>query len=672
MWQAGVSLNKKPIYIAYANLNIEHVTTHHVGLFHLEKKKSKSGPIAERFVGMYHPDNPNQDFRFPDHLSTKAVYGKASSAMVLQLVPDASEVGYTLQWQTFTGTIPANALVINTTQDGRAMYAARAAITSKGVVMTGQPSITNTTPTAVGTFIRNIPNGTETGQNSGEVYIPFKSTYSQPETFQLLVATPQHPVVPNPVEPPTTQLRSVFVGASFAAYYSKNYNKYAAAANLTSPRFFASAMESTFSPACTEIFPWKSDDPDSYMNLGYVGIGGPTGNSNQIVVGFRGTIGRVEDWANNFLAAPYALQVDGRTLNVHTGFYFAMLSLYNEVRGAIEDLLAQGEHHTIYLAGHSKGGAMANLAALLLAQDFPGMQFQVMTFGAPRAGDRHFANLYELTIPYSFAWISESDPVPMVPLSGETVTGLGYLWNALGGKWAAVGQLKASAGSTVPALQASKLNFGEQLLLRLIDNTCFAEDAESKVLNFQATAADVANFSQLADSLFDIKASGKTPQKKIQSVMQQAETLLAGKDFAMEFFYAIPGVAFVTEPPAEFENERAQAVTLLALAILFRYVPGLLPLFESSTGMLSKPCQSFVSSMEELNKALAKFESAFGTTVKTSYEQCGTVQFVAGLGSDAQVFTSVSDLVFIAELIETISDSEQGIFDPHSAYKSWL
>lgn len=99
-----------------------------------------------------------------------------------------------------------------------------------------------------------------------------------------------------------------------------------------------------------------------------------------VVLAFRGTHGLM-DWLGNFAAVPaWAWPLR------HAGFHWR----WRGVRQAVLRWLAGTEQQlgrkpTVYLGGHSLGGAMATLAAL----DLSGLGYpvaRVVTLGAPRAG----------------------------------------------------------------------------------------------------------------------------------------------------------------------------------------------------------------------------------------------------------------------------------------------
>ena len=135
-----------------------------------------------------------------------------------------------------------------------------------------------------------------------------------------------------------------------------------------------------------------------------------------IVVCFRGTIAfddethtaeeRFLDWKQDFEAplCEWLLSAD-----CHKGFAAAVDSL--DFLGLLP------REHPVIFCGHSKGGAMAHLAALKLWSK-TGRGSTVTTFGAPRAGGRSFAQIFGRAPIDCRRYEGCGDVVPLVPFSG--------------------------------------------------------------------------------------------------------------------------------------------------------------------------------------------------------------------------------------------------------------
>jgi hypothetical protein len=136
------------------------------------------------------------------------------------------------------------------------------------------------------------------------------------------------------------------------------------------------------------------------------------------------------DWANSGaleLRTDFpvgALRLPGA---VHAGFADSAASLWGEagggVRAAIDRLLAAGAPHRLYFSGHSKGGAVANLAAYCARRTWD-VPVKVLTVGAPRPGNRGFAEAYRSAGIACLRYEVANDPVPGIlkqgPVRGRT------------------------------------------------------------------------------------------------------------------------------------------------------------------------------------------------------------------------------------------------------------
>jgi hypothetical protein len=166
-----------------------------------------------------------------------------------------------------------------------------------------------------------------------------------------------------------------------------------------------------------------TDTQDGNRDAGYVWLSG-----NELLVAFRGTLPyssgdqqnsqemlSIEDWINDANARPAA---DPDLGSVHGGFEAAFQAVWPGLMQQIKAWQAAGKlgaAPVVYVTGHSKGGALAMLAAVKLkAAKLP--VTEVVTFGAPRVGGADFAAKYAGID--GIRYEDEDDLVPHVPLNG--------------------------------------------------------------------------------------------------------------------------------------------------------------------------------------------------------------------------------------------------------------
>src|SRR4051794_1864922 len=123
------------------------------------------------------------------------------------------------------------------------------------------------------------------------------------------------------------------------------------------------------------------------------------------VVAFRGTV-TIEDW----LVDGQARQVNDPHYPglVHRGFRDALESVWPAIRQLIPVPLAE---RTVWVSGHSLGGALVSLAAGRLEADGVPVA-AAYTYGSPRVGDPAFYNGY---VPPNYRFVNNNDIVPHVP-----------------------------------------------------------------------------------------------------------------------------------------------------------------------------------------------------------------------------------------------------------------
>src|SRR5712692_2678247 len=142
-------------------------------------------------------------------------------------------------------------------------------------------------------------------------------------------------------------------------------------------------------------------------------------NADGVIVAFRGTLPprnpdhrqTLLDWINDFHAE--LITADNLPGKVHEGFWRSLQSLWLQLVPEVKKQMIGGK--PLYITGHSKGGGMANLAAMQLAvQDR--INATVCTFAGPHPGNEAFAAAYNQAIAstrYEYA----DDMVPHVPPS---------------------------------------------------------------------------------------------------------------------------------------------------------------------------------------------------------------------------------------------------------------
>jgi hypothetical protein len=136
------------------------------------------------------------------------------------------------------------------------------------------------------------------------------------------------------------------------------------------------------------------------------------------VLAFRGTrIDTVRGFVLDALVDADATLTEWDIGRVHTGI--------RNMLGGLQPIIQDFEKlpGTLYITGHSLGGALAILAAYRLRHKEP----ITYTFGAPFAGDNTFARAFDKMILHCV--VMRRDPVPYLPPRGEGF--FGAVWNIL-------------------------------------------------------------------------------------------------------------------------------------------------------------------------------------------------------------------------------------------------
>jgi triacylglycerol lipase len=179
----------------------------------------------------------------------------------------------------------------------------------------------------------------------------------------------------------------------------------AAVAYEAPPVCQAWAAKQGFSPGTFEFF-------DVHDTQGFV-----VQDDATVVVAFRGTQPKQPvDWMSDgrVIHSPWAHTVG----KVHKGFYEALNIAWNDSQVLPRRLVNRG-NRTVWITGHSLGGALAELCAARAFFDprITSIPIQgVYTFGQPRVGDETFASLLHGKLGVqTYRFVNDRDIVPRVP-----------------------------------------------------------------------------------------------------------------------------------------------------------------------------------------------------------------------------------------------------------------
>jgi triacylglycerol lipase len=156
-------------------------------------------------------------------------------------------------------------------------------------------------------------------------------------------------------------------------------------------------------------------------------------NDQHIVVAFRGSEGPnsidgLKDWfmtnALNLLVqpdGPLAPEFLGTGVGArwHMGFVRAISDIWPTLSTELNAKLAAKER-TLWVTGHSLGGALALLASWLLLRNTINIH-QILTFGAPMVGNKVVAEAFDREFGGKlFRYVNAPDPVPLLPMMSVT------------------------------------------------------------------------------------------------------------------------------------------------------------------------------------------------------------------------------------------------------------
>lgn len=256
------------------------------------------------------------------------------------------------------------------------------------------------------------------------------------------------------------------------------------------------------------LYDWLPGVKADYRDAAYIAM-----YPKEVLVVFRGTktfnmtdAASLEDWINN---ANANLTTTSDLGNVHEGFNESLNNLWEGRSGmfrALDSLVKSPawDRRPIYVVGHSKGGAIADLAALKLSVNHI-KPVEVFTFAAARPGGATFKQKYDEASLRTMRFENQQDVVPHLPPTQVEVVMLEKLEKFKGkihvGDYRSVGELTYIA--TNDSLRHPKSEHDENVLgqERLATFDRFVQDHPSdEVL---AEVAEAHNIGASLDSAQD-------------------------------------------------------------------------------------------------------------------------------------------------------------------------
>ena len=129
------------------------------------------------------------------------------------------------------------------------------------------------------------------------------------------------------------------------------------------------------------------------------------------VLALRGT-DKGEDWlTNSFLVKVSCYLCDLNTAQVHAGFYLRAQQVLGLINGLLRRWPCRHPASGLVMAGHSLGGAVANLLTAIWPEEHLPIH-RLVTFGAPAVGDEVFLEALELKVLQQNHYILVGDLVP--------------------------------------------------------------------------------------------------------------------------------------------------------------------------------------------------------------------------------------------------------------------
>ena len=140
------------------------------------------------------------------------------------------------------------------------------------------------------------------------------------------------------------------------------------------------------------------------------------GDNKKIIISFRGTEGtKIDDWATDARIFKETWTDNNPLGEVHKGFYRALESVWDEITAELN--LLRTNNQSVWITGHSLGGALAVLAGATLSLQQPEKSVNgIYTFGQPRIANASFTKNYNNKLKnITFRFVNNNDVVTRVP-----------------------------------------------------------------------------------------------------------------------------------------------------------------------------------------------------------------------------------------------------------------
>lgn len=184
---------------------------------------------------------------------------------------------------------------------------------------------------------------------------------------------------------------------------------------------FQNGVAFTLPAPYTLVQIFNTDEPYEGQNFGgEVPIAFVATQGTQVYVVFRGTQ-TITEWIANAKIAQVKYTFTGTIGESEEGFSGVYQTLHADILATLKTLAASGNYQTLYVTGHSLGGALATLAAPAYAAESGFSDPVTYSFASPRVGNPVFADdVFDTLVKTGWRVANTNDLAPTVPLV-ETV-----------------------------------------------------------------------------------------------------------------------------------------------------------------------------------------------------------------------------------------------------------